>query len=415
MSMATESAQTACGEASPASVRPRRTLPRMAAFIGTAIGFAGFFLAAGAPTPLFVQYQSEWGFPSWLLTVAFAAYALALVVALLIAGGLSDIIGRRPVLIGAITVELGAMVFFLVAPNIGWVIAARIIQGLATGVATSAFTASLAEIAPPKYARLAAVFGGAAPTGGLGIGALLSGLAVQLDAGASQLVFTVLIVIMVLSGLVVIYSSETVNRSAGALRSLAPSATVPATARREFHGAIPVLIATWMFAALFLGLIPTIIRTIFSVDSGLVTGFTVFLAPGSATIAGFALARLAARRVSIIGSIAVSVGILVVAAAIVLHILPLVWVGAAIGGFGFGGSFSGVMRTLGPLADPAHRAGLFAAAFLVSYLSFGIPAIIAGQLIVPVGLLATVLGYGAVVLLSAVVGMALQLRIARFQ
>ena len=47
----------------------------------------------------------EWGFPVWLLTIAFAIYAIALLAALLIAGSLSDYIGRRPVLIGALAVE----------------------------------------------------------------------------------------------------------------------------------------------------------------------------------------------------------------------------------------------------------------------------------------------------------------------
>src|ERR1700709_615752 len=114
----------------PLPARSRRfTLPPMAAFIGTAVAFAGLFLAAGAPSPLFVQYQQAWGFPAGLLTIAFAAYALALVVALVVVGSLSDFVGRRPVLIGALAVELAAMVMFIFAPNIGWVIAARVVQG----------------------------------------------------------------------------------------------------------------------------------------------------------------------------------------------------------------------------------------------------------------------------------------------
>jgi MFS family permease len=411
MSTATEGCTAPIELAAPA--RKRRVLSPTAAFAGAALGFAGLYLAAGAPTSLLVQYQAAWGFPAWMLTVAFAAYAFGLVAALLVTGSLSDIVGRRPVLIAALTVELAAMLVFVFAPNIGWVIAARVIQGVATGAATSAFTATLGELAPAKYRKLAAIIGGAAPAGGLGLGALFSGIAVQFTASASVIVFTVLAVIMALAAVVVIYSQETVTRRGGALRSLVPRVAVPRAARREFGAVIPVLLGSWMLAALFLGLVPTIIRTIFGIDSGLVNGVTVFIEPGAAAVAGFALGGLAARRTVVVGGITVFVGTAIIVAAIALHILPLIWLGAIIGGVGFGASFSGSIRILGPLAAPTHRAGLFAALFLVAYLSFGVPAIIVGQLVAPFGLLATILGFGAAILIASVVGILAQLRIAR--
>jgi MFS family permease len=78
-----------------------------------------------------------------MLTLAFGVYAIGLLVALLIFGSLSDHIGRRPLLIGALDFELVSMVVFLEAQSIGWVVAARVLQGLATSlVAPSASPAS---------------------------------------------------------------------------------------------------------------------------------------------------------------------------------------------------------------------------------------------------------------------------------
>src|SRR3954463_10683209 len=108
----------------PVTPTGRRTLPAGLAFTGAALAFASLYLAAGAPTPLLVLFEHEWGFAPWVLTIAFAAYALGLLAALLVAGSLSDHIGRRPVLVGALVVEFGAMIMFVFAPNIGWVIAA---------------------------------------------------------------------------------------------------------------------------------------------------------------------------------------------------------------------------------------------------------------------------------------------------
>ncbi|MGI5185799.1 MFS transporter [Dactylosporangium sp. CA-152071] len=389
------------------------TLPAGVAFAGTGLAFASLYLAAGAPTPLLVLFEREWGFAPWVLTVAFAAYALGLLAALLVAGSLSDHVGRRPVLVGALSVEVVAMLMFVFAPGIGWVIAARVVQGVATGAASSAFTAALVELAPPHRKRLGTVVAGAAPAGGLGLGALLTGTAVQFTGSANLIVFGTLAVIMVLGTLTAALSGETVTRRAGALGSLRPRVTVPRAARREFGAAIPVHLASWMFAGLFMGLAPTIVRDIFHLDSGLLNGATAFLPPAAAAVAGYALGRQHPRRTILLGGTAVLLGATVVLTGIVAVALPLVWIGGIVGGAGFGATFSGALRAVGPLAETHQRAGLFAAVFIVAYLSFGVPAIVAGQLVAPLGLLTTVLLYGAAILAAAAAGLFTQWRLTR--
>src|ERR1700710_388695 len=98
------------------------SLPPTAAFPGSALAFAALYLAAGAPTSLLVLFEKQWGFAAWVLTVAFAAYAIGLLASLLVVGSLSDHIGRRPVLIGSLVVELVAMLMFVFAGDITWVI-----------------------------------------------------------------------------------------------------------------------------------------------------------------------------------------------------------------------------------------------------------------------------------------------------
>ncbi|MDX6601434.1 MAG: hypothetical protein QOF13_636 [Solirubrobacterales bacterium] len=95
------------------------SLSRKAGFAGAAIAFASLYLAAGAPTPLLVELQNNWGFGDDALTIAFAVYAFALVAAMLIVGSLSDYVGRRPVLVAFMALELIAMVMFLLAGEIG--------------------------------------------------------------------------------------------------------------------------------------------------------------------------------------------------------------------------------------------------------------------------------------------------------
>lgn len=396
--------------------RPRRrTLPPTVAFAGAGLAFAALYLAAGAPTPLLVVFERQWGFPASVLTIAFAAYALGLLAALLVVGSLSDHLGRRPVLVVALLVELAAMLTFVFAPNIGWVITARVVQGIATGAASSAFTASIVELAPARHKKLGAVISSVAPAGGLGLGALLTGAAVQFTRDANLIVFGALAAIMALGTAVTALSTETVTPRPGARRALVPRVTVPRAARREFTAAVPVHLGSWMLAGLFMGLVPTIIRDIFGIDSGLLNGATAFVEPAAAAVAavaGFFLGRLTPRSTTQIGGIAVLAGTAIIVGGVAFGVLPLLWVGGIVGGVGFGASFSGALRTIAPLAAPHQRAGLFAAVFLVAYLAFGVPSIVAGLLVGVIGLLGTVLAYGVAIIAAAAVGLLAQHRVA---
>ena len=391
----------------------RRSLPPEVAFGGTGLAFAGVTFAAGAPTPLLVLFEHQWGFHAGILTVAFAIYAFGLLLSLLVVGSLSDYIGRRPVLIGALSVQLLAMAMFFFASNIEWVIAARAVQGLATGAAFSAFTAALVELAPPRHRELGAVIGSVAPAGGIGLGALLTGAAIQFTGAPAKIVFAGLALVTSLGIGVAFLSAETVIRRPGARRASRPNLSVPRPAVREFVAAVPVQIGAWMFVGLFLGLIPTIIRGLFHINSGLLIGATVFAEPGAAAIVGLFIGGLSPRTSNQLGGATIIVGSAVVIAGIAARVLSLLVIGGLIGGVGWGSSYSGTLRMLSPLAQPDQRAGLFAAVFTVAYLAFGVPVIVAGQLIPQAGLSSTTTGYCVAIVAVATTGLIAQSGAAR--
>ncbi|GAA2052991.1 MFS transporter [Leifsonia soli] len=389
------------------SARSRRLRPA-AAFAGTALAFVAVALAVGAPSPLFVLYEQQWGFQPWLLTVAFAIYALTLLITLLIAGSLSDHIGRRPVLIGALALQIVAMLIFLFAPDIGWIIGARSVQGVATGAAMSTFTAALVELAPERQKKLGATIGSTAPVGGIAIGAFLTGLAVQFVPQPTIVVFVALAVLFAAGIVVIVASPETVERRPGAVRSLIPRLLVPREARGEFVAAIPLFLATWMLAGLFIGLSPSILHGVFHLDSGLLNGAIVAVPPAVGALAGLLLTRAAARLTVVWAMAAIVVGVAVAAVGIAAAILPLLFAGAVVAGGGFGAGFSAMLRILAPLAPNDQRAELFAGVFLVSYLAYGLPALVAGELITTIGLLPTALGYSAAIAAAAVAALVVQ-------
>lgn len=391
--------------------RPR--IPAGLAFTGSAVTFISLYLAAGAPTPLLAFYQQQWHFPAAVLAVAFAVYAAGFLAAMLTVGSLSDHVGRRPVLVGALLVQLAATLMFLIAPDVGWVIAARLVQGLATGAATSAFTAALAELAPPKRKRLGGMLGSVGMTAGLAAGALLAGLAIEFTADANTIIFAVLAIVTMLGIVVVALSPESGTRTPGAWRSLIPRVSVPPAARREFAAAAPVIAAIWMLAGLSLGLAPTIVRSVFKLDSGLVNGLSAFIAPAIAAVVAVAFGRLSPRRGMALGILASIAGTLGIVAGVLAGSLALMLTGLVIAGLGFGAAFSGSLRLIMPLAGPQQRAGTVAAIYVIAYIAFGLPVIIAGQVAAPLGLVPAVVGYGAATVMFALISLVAQYRISR--
>jgi MFS family permease len=396
-----------------AEARSRPALPPGAAFVAMAAAFAAFFIAAGAPTPLLPIYQANWHFPASMVTVAFGVYAIALLLTLLIIGSLSDHIGRRPLLIGALALELVSMLVFLVSPSISWIIAARVIQGVATAAATSSFSAAILELAPDKRKHLAGVIAGLAPAAGIGVGALFSGVIAQFSSSAAATVWIILAAVMLVALGFALLTPETAARKPGAIASLRPQVSVPPAARSVFAVTLPSLIAAWLVSALFLGLMPTILRLKFGIGSPVVSGLAAFAEQGTGGAVAVTLSRMKPQRLVFAGGLAIVAGIMLFIASITATSLPLLWIGAVVGGAGLGGAFTGTIRSLVPLVEAQERAGLFSAIYLVSYLTFGIPVIVAGLFLSTIGVTAIALTFGAVTVVAAAAGVVTQLATAR--
>ncbi|MFF1876324.1 MFS transporter [Leifsonia sp. NPDC058230] len=391
--------------ADPAPAGRRFTLSRRVALAGTALAFTSLYLSAGVLTPLLVVYRQQWGFPPSLLTVAFAAYAAGFLAAVLTLGSLSDHLGRRPVLVAALVIQIAANLLFLVAPDVGWVIAGRIVQGVASGAATAAFTASLVELSPTGRKSLGAILGSVGLTGGLAVGSLVAGIAIQVTPSANTIIFGALLALTIAGAVVVALSPETVSRTPGAVRSMIPRIVIPASARKEFIAAAPVVAAVWMLAGLSGGLAPSLVRSVFHLDSGVLNGVAGFIAPAVSVITGFALARVGSRRAMTIGIVAAVLGSLGIIGGVFAASLPLMFIGQAIAGVAFGASFTAALSLIIPLVAPHQRAGVVAGIYVVSYTAFGVPIIIEGQLAGVIGDVPAVVGYTALTVLLAVISL----------
>jgi MFS family permease len=254
------------------------------------------------------------------------------------------------------------------------------------------------------------------PTMGLAVGALGSGVLVQYAPHPTTLVYAVLTVVFVLEIAGVALMPETVIRREGAWASLRPRVGVPQRIRPQFLIATPSLIATWALGGLYLSLGPSLAVGILHLRNHLVGGLVVAALCAAGALASFLFRERAPRQAMITGSVVLALGVAITLPALAITSTPLFFVGAVVSGFGFGSSFFGSFRTLAGLAEPDERAELFAAVYLVSYLAFSIPAIVAGFVTTRLGLATTATGYGIAVLalaLAAVTGLLVQERKAR--
>jgi MFS family permease len=382
-------------------------LPRGAAFWVVGGTVAALLAASSAPSPLYPIYQQEFGFSALELTTIFAVYVLALLLSLLTIGRLSDFVGRRPVLAGALVVEAAAMTVFLAAEGTHWLLAARVVQGFATGAAIGVLGAYLLDLQPADGRRLGSLVNSVAPGVGLGVGALGTGLLVQYGPYPTRLTFALLAALFAVLAAVTAALPETVRPVPGVLASLRPRVAVPSRARRPFAAALPTMMSTWALGGLMFSVGGSVVRTVFDRPNTAVVGIVLAVFAGSAAVTGVLVSPLSPTRIERLGAVALAVGAGAFLVALEASSLTLFVAAGVVAGSGFGSAFLGSMRSLTQLAEPHERAALFSSVFVASYLAFSIPALVAGVLIPRIGLLDTAIGYAGLVAFGALASLAL--------
>lgn len=352
-----------------------------------------FLAASAAPTPLYRLYQSAWGFSPLLLTAAFAVYSVALLLSLLCLGALSDRVGRKPLVLAALSLQILAIGLFLLADGIGWLLTARIVQGVATALATTAVGAALLDLDRDRGALINSV----APMAGMGIGVLASTLLAQVAPAPLHLGFAILFLLFIVQWVRSLRAPETSVQRNPAAWSWRPRIAVPRAARGPMLRVSPINCSLWALGGLYLSLMPSLLRELAGEDAAWLGGVAV----GLLTLTGGAAVLLARQRTPQftlrLGGVSLVCGNVLFLLGLTLHHVPLLLLAAIVSGMGFGSGFLGALRTIVPHARPDERAGLMAAFYIQSYLINAIPVLIAGYAVGRIGLEPTAATYAACV------------------
>jgi hypothetical protein len=365
---------------------------------------AGAMLVAAsssAVTPLYHLYQESMHLTPFWITIVFAVYVASLLAGLLTVGGLSDYVGRRPVILAALLLNAVAMILFSEARDVGQLILARAVQGLCVGTGTTALGAAILDTSRARGPLLNSVTAFVGLTAGsLGTAALIAFAPDPLHT-----VYEVLLGLTVLMIALLWVMPETATRKAGALASLRPHVSVPRQSRSILIRLTPANVAAWALGGLYLSLMPTVVATAMHVVSPWVGGVVVATLMLTAAIAVAVFRDWPPRRLILLSTSTLSLGVAVSLFGIHELQVAALLAGTVIAGAGFGSTFSGVMRALLPTAAPDQRAGLLAAFYVQSYLAFSLPAVAAGLTVPLIGLSVAAYLYGGAIIVLALISL----------
>ncbi|RBQ16893.1 MFS transporter [Spongiactinospora rosea] len=412
--MSVESSATASSGTAPPAAGPHRR-PWRGAYSSVGAILVLFLAASSAPSPIYVIYQQQWRFTAWVLTVVFALYVFGLLASLLVVGALSDHLGRQPVLAAAIGLEAVSLVLFLVAEDVWVLSAARVLQGIATGAATTTLSATLVDLEPRQARVRAGVVTSVAPLTGLALGAVGSGVLVEFGPAPTRLVYALLLAGMVLAAVVVAVLPETSLRRPGALASLRPRVAMPAHLRADIVPLVPAMIATWALAGMYLSLGPSVAAELLGLHSHLIGGVVVTLLAGTGA---FAVALLRSRPASSLlapGAAMLGLGTLISLAGVANEIAWLAAAGTVVAGIGFGASVLATFGTFARIARPHERGAVFALANVINYLGNSVPAILGGIAVTALGLRSATMIYALAIALITFSAFILRLNQLRLQ
>ena len=354
------------------------------AFWVVAFAFLWVMALGTAPSPLYGLYRARDHFSVFMVTVAYAVYAVGVIVALLLAGHLSDLYGRRRLLLPGVCISIVSAIVFLASKSLAGLLVARLINGISIGIVASTATAYLTELhaigRPHATARMGQLTASTVNVGGLAVGAVVAGVLAQWVSRPLTLPYFVFLGALVLGAVGVAVLPETREAATPRPRYRPQRLSVPPAERgRYFAAALSTLVA---FAALglFAGLAGLFLAVALHHPSLALAGGVVGAMLGAAVAAQFLTVSWSVARNLQAGMAAMVIGIGLAVLGVWLHSpsLALFIAGGVVIGGGSGAIFKGAVGTVMSISPPERIAESLTGVFLAAYVGISLPVVGAG-------------------------------------
>jgi MFS family permease len=347
-----------------------------------------FLVGTSLITPLIPLYQDRLDFSQATVTLFFVAYVVTLVPSMLTLGQLSDRVGRRVVVLGAIATLAVAQVVLLLEPGLPGLLGARAVQGAATGAFSGTCTAFLIDAAPVGRRRQVSVMASVSIRLGLGLGPGLAGVLAEYAGAPLRLPFEVHLVMLAAAALITLSLPETVRVRSRRPLTLALGVR-PAERAVFWRVLVPSGVLFALFEGVALGLVPVFLVREIGITNYAIVGLSGFLIMTSGALSQVLLPRLAPAPAIGWGLAAAAVASAGVVAGRPTGSAALVLAAVALTGAACGLVFKGGVELCARIAPEADRGKLLSAYYTACYLGgFSVPLLIIGLLADVVGLTA---------------------------
>jgi len=371
--------------------------------------YAVVMMGGTLPIPLYRFWSASMHFGAFGTTAIFAVYAFGVLVSLLVFASLSDQLGRRPVLIGALIVLGISTAVFLVAGGLTGLLIARFVFGLAAGVITATANAALAELARKDKPQAASTLSTVANMGGLGLGSVAAGTVARFFSDPTHEVFWWYLIALGLAVIAVIAVPETVKKKAGFRLEIRRPSLPGGPDRRMFLGILGLVLAAFAVNGVFSSLVPAFVQNQLHIDDALASAVLVSIVFFAALLAQV-LPHPRIANGPLAGPVTLIAGSIVFEAGLLMGSLPVFVVGTVVAGVGVGLVFGRGIGVTQRLANPGRRADMVATYFLAAYIGSTVPTLGLGILNQTLGTTSSTLILFAVIVVITLVGSSLASR-----
>ena len=353
------------------------------------IAAAAIFLitnCANLQIPLYGAYAQNAGFGSGISAIAFGLYVAGLLPTLILFGGISEHVGRKKVILAGLLFAAIATFLMIVHPTIYTLFVTRILQGVGVGLITGTGTAYISALMPQNPEQVAA-YVSLTTALGFSSGALLTNGALLIERSLVPFSYWVsFVLILGCLGLVIGIPEQPTTKGSLVRLPIFPTGTLCA--------GFAIALA-WSLAGI-VGVILPIQLIQYGLPNG--SGPMLFIFVITGVLFQPLAKRLNARRSLQLGCVLLVGGYIVFTCGAWLGVLNLVLAGIAIAGvacYGF--------TYLGGLAEVVRHSGNQSARatsgyFTCAYLGYGIPVVLIGFLAERFGIMNTLFGFGAILL-----------------
>jgi MFS family permease len=338
---------------------------------------AAFTAGVQAIVALFPQYEQDLGLSTQDLTIVYGCYPIALIPAVLLQGPLSDALGRKRVALLGLGVQLLACVLGILAQDLAWLVASRVLQGWSMGALWATCTAWVRDFTPEERRDDVARWVSALTMGSNAVGAVVFGILAS-TTHSTAVPWAVNTAVLALAAVSILGVPETVTRRSWP--GLSIRLRRPPGHEREFTGyLVPLVLATMTMGTIAIVMAPSLVEEIrgpSAVWSG--AALALFLG-GGAAVQVRVTAWATARQALLLSALLLPLGYLGILAGLAAHSLPIGLLGMGCTGAGVALGFCGLLISAERMSGPLNRASVLAAFSVVLYIAQTAPALGAGS------------------------------------